>query len=67
MVVSLCVKGVVSHQMRLLRCLKRVQPNKKSNKRDFVALEKKSASIVVISRSSNLFIPVGSVGYIFVD
>ena len=67
MVVSLCVKGVVSHQMRLLRCLKSVQPNKKSNERDFVAFEKKSAFIVVIWRSCNLFTPVVSVGFIFVE
>ena len=40
--------------MRLLRCLKSVQPNKKSNERDFVAFEKKSAFIVVIWRSCNL-------------
>jgi len=53
--------------MCLLRCLKSVKADKKSNERDFVALEKKSASIVVISRSCNLFIPVGSVGYIFVE
>ena len=40
--------------------------NKKSNERDFVAFEKKSAFIVVIWRSCNLFTPVVSVGYIFV-
>ena len=67
MVVSLCVKGVVSHQMRLLRCLKSIQPNKKSNKRDLVAFEKKSRFIVFIRRFCNLIIPVDSVGYIFVD
>lgn len=51
--------------MRLLGCLKSVQPNKKSNKRDFVTFEKKSAFMVVIWRSCNLFTPVVSVGYIF--
>ena len=53
--------------MRLLRCLKSVQPNKKSNERDFVAFEKKSAFIVVIWRSCNLFTPVVGVGFIFVE
>ena len=53
--------------MRLLRCLKSVKADKKSNERDFVAFEKKSAFIVFIRRSCNLSIPVGSVRYIFVD
>ena len=57
----------LSHPLRLLRCLKSDQPNKKSNERDFVAFEKKSAFIVVISRFCNLFTPVVSVGYIFVE
>ena len=64
MVVSLCVKGVVTPNAP---ALKSVQPNKKSNERDFVAFEKKSAFIVVIWRSCNLFTPVVSVGYIFVE
>ena len=66
MLVSLCVKGVVTPNAPA-PVLKSVQPNKKSNERDFVAFAKKSAFIVVIWRSCNLFTPVVSVGYIFVD
>ena len=62
MVVSLYVKGVVTRSAPAP-----VFENKKSNERDFVAFEKKSAFIVVIWRFCNLFTPVVSVGYIFVE